>query len=889
MKILFSMRHPGALRNFGSTVRELVRRGHQIHLSFMMQGARANGCLPSDLAQPERVTHAEVAGRTNRAWSGLARGVRAWSDYLRYLEPEYRRAQKLRERAARRVPAALVAMMGWPGIETRACRWALATLLLWLERALPTDPAVDAEIAAQEPDVVLVTPLVDLGSDQVEYLRSARRQRVRTGLCVHSWDNLTNKGRIRIQPDRIYLWNERQKREAVEMHGVPAAHVVITGAPVYDQWFGRRPSITREQFCVKAGLPSDRPFLLYLCSSAFIAPQETVFVQRWVQTLRAASIECVRKAAVLVRPHPTNRQPWNAIELGPHISVWPTAGTDPIDDASKNDFYDSLYYCAAAIGVNTSAQIEAGIIGRPVFTVQSEQHEATQEGTLHFHHLLEAGGGLLHHAADLDQHLGQLAQGLDGCPETAAKLRGFVQTFVRPHGLDVPATPRIADAIEELGRLSRPAPEPLGLRLRLLRAVLFSLVSTQHGTANLVRIVRKRMRQLDARTVSGWLLGPLFRVSTLASRWRPARRFIQTQIAPRASPRVNPDHPTEAMVAVPRLIDKLHRGNRPLIIGPWLQEVGLEVLYWRPFLRWMTTYRSFDPERVIVVSRGGVASWYRDIGTRYVDVFDFFTPAQVTPRRPSDSVDRPTAARALTALDREIVKLVKRTLEQRGADLLHPMHMYRLFEPYWHGSRSIDLVESHASFECLPTIDAADVVGALPDDYVAVRFDHNGPFPPTEDNRNFAHRLLGQLTETTEVVLLNPGFVLDDHRDLDPEVRRRVHGIGHLLAPRTNLAVQSMVISRARAYVGNYGGLAFLAPFCGSRTLAFYSSPAHVAVQHLELMARATAKLQRGSFVALEVGAPDPLPLILSEHPAASMDSHVPVASQPAHVRNGAE
>ena len=43
------------------------------------------------------------------------------------------------------------------------------------------------------------------------------------------------------------------------------------------------------------------------------------------------------------------------------------------------------------------------------------------------------------------------------------------------------------------------------------------------------------------------------------------------------------------MVAVPRLIDKLHRGNRPLIIGPWLQEVGLEVLYWRPFLRWMTT------------------------------------------------------------------------------------------------------------------------------------------------------------------------------------------------------------------------------------------------------------------------------------------------------------
>jgi len=887
MKILFSMRHPGALRNFGSTVRELARRGHQIHLSFMMQGGRANRYLPSDLAQPERVTHAEVTVRTNRAWSGLARGVRAWSDYLRYLEPEYRRAQKLRERATRRVPAALVAMSGWPGIETRAGRRALATLLLWLERALPTDPALDAEIETQEPDVVLVTPLVDLGSDQVEYLRSARRQRVRTGLCVHSWDNLTNKGRIRIQPDRIYLWNERQKREAVEMHGVPAEHVVVTGAPVYDQWFGRRPSTTREKFCAKAGLPSDRPFLLYLCSSAFIAPQEAAFVQRWVQTLRAASVERVREAAVLVRPHPVNRQPWNATALGPHVSVWPTAGTDPIDDASRNDFYDSLYYCAAAIGVNTSAQIEAGIIGRPVFTVQSEQHAATQEGTLHFHHLLEAGGGLLHHAADLDQHLGQLAQGLTGCPEHAAKLRGFVQTFVRPHGLDVPATPLIADAIEELGRLSRPAPEPRGLRLRLLRAVLSPLVSAQHGTANLFRIVRKRVQQLNAPAVSGWLLGPLFRTSTLALRWRPARRFIQTHVAPRVIPRLNPDHPTEAMIAVPRLIDKLHRSNRPLIIGPWLQEVGLEVLYWRPFLRWITTCRQFDPERVIVVSRGGVASWYKDIGAKYVDVFDFFTPAQVTPL-PSASADGPTAASALTALDRDIVKLVKQTFEQRDADLLHPMHMYRLFDPYWQGRRSIDLVESHASFERLPTIDAADVVGALPDDYVAVRFYHNGPFPPTEDNRNFVHRLLGQLTETTEVVLLNPGFALDGHRDLNPEVRRRVHRIGHLLAPRTNLAVQSTVISRARAYVGNYGGLAFLAPFCGSRTLAFFSSPAHVAAHHLELMSRAAAKLQRGSFVALDVEALDPLSLILSDHPAASTDSHVAAASEPAHVRNGA-
>ena len=34
MKIVFSMRHSGALRNFASTVEELARRGHRIHLIF---------------------------------------------------------------------------------------------------------------------------------------------------------------------------------------------------------------------------------------------------------------------------------------------------------------------------------------------------------------------------------------------------------------------------------------------------------------------------------------------------------------------------------------------------------------------------------------------------------------------------------------------------------------------------------------------------------------------------------------------------------------------------------------------------------------------------------------------------------------------------------------
>ena len=44
--------------------------------------------------------------------------------------------------------------------------------------------------------------------------------------------------------------------------------------------------------------------------------------------------------------------------------------------------------CSSDLGVNTSAMIEAAILGRPVLSVLAPEFAATQEGTVHFHYLL---------------------------------------------------------------------------------------------------------------------------------------------------------------------------------------------------------------------------------------------------------------------------------------------------------------------------------------------------------------------------------------------------------------------------------------------------------------------------------------------------------------------
>jgi hypothetical protein len=447
VKILFVMRSTVYVRNFESTLRLLAQRGHRVHLA-----APPHRTLDDDLVERlcrdcEGITAGPPPAREPYGWSLLGEAVRQGIDYLRYLGPEYAEAPKLRARALRTAPPFVTRLLAWPGVRSAGGRTLLTRVLRSVDRHLPQDPQVTRYIREQAPDLVLVTPLVEPGSPQSEYLRSARALGIRTGLCVHSWDNLTNKGLIHDPLDVVTVWNDAMKREAIEQHSVPEDCIAVTGAAAYDQWFTWKPATDRAIFLRMVGLPVDRPYLFYVCSSKFIAPDEPPFIRKWITELRRLS-DVLHRTSVLVRPHPQNADAWKATDLGDleGVSVWPAAGRNPVDADSRAEYFDSMYHSAAVVGVNTSAQIEAGIVGREVFTVLTDEFRDAQEGTPHFQHLKQVNGGLLTVARDFREHAAQLERqvqsGADGERAT------FVQAFVRPWGLTQPATPRMVQALE---------------------------------------------------------------------------------------------------------------------------------------------------------------------------------------------------------------------------------------------------------------------------------------------------------------------------------------------------------------------------------------------------------------------------------------------------------
>jgi hypothetical protein len=358
---------------------------------------------------------------------------------------------------------------------------------------------VDALFDRVAPDVLVLTPLLYFGSQQPDFVRAARQRGIPSVLCVGSWDHLTTKGLIHEVPDRVVVWNEAQREEARQFHGVPPDRVVVTGAQPYDHWFSFRPGSTRDAFCARVGLRPDRPYILYLCSSPFIAPEEVPFVRRWIRAVRTSGSAAVREAGLLIRPHPQNAAQWRDVDLQEaNAAIWPRAGANPVDAAARGDYFDAMHHSVGVVGVNTSALIESGIVGRPVYSIVDRDFAATQEGTLHFRHLTSVNGGLLHLAATLDEHTGQLAALLQDPVAASHAPRAFVEAFVRPHGLDVAATPRVVAAVEAAAAL-RPRPEPVSRSRTLLQALL-----TPVAAATLLAAVDPDKRR---RVVQEWRRG----------------------------------------------------------------------------------------------------------------------------------------------------------------------------------------------------------------------------------------------------------------------------------------------------------------------------------------------------------------------------------------------
>ena len=850
MNILFLARHFGYFRHYESVILELSRRGHSLHLAVDREETSGGRDMVERWAHDAPGITMGWTPDRDADWLWLATRLRLAQDFLRYQDPRYDRAVQLRRRAEGRLPTVALSVLLLMGYRTRPGRLMLQVWLSALERAVRPSPELAAFLQAHRPDALLVTPLVELGSPQTDHMRAAMRARVPTALCVGSWDHLSSKSRIRDAPDRVFVWNETQRREAVELHGVDADSVVVTGAQCFDQWFGRSPATSRLEFLEALGLDPARPLILWVCSSLFRgSPRESELVEEWLGRLRSVSDPRLREANVLVRPHPQRLDEWRAADLSSYgrVAVHPASAGNDV----KTLYFDTLFHASVVVGINTSALIEAGVVGRPVLSVVDERYAHNQEGTLHWPYLVEVGGGLLQVAHGFDEHVAQLCDALQG---PVPRHDQFVQAFVRPHGLEVAATPRLADAVEELAALRVSHRAGAGGTAVLLRPMLYPLIWFLRARNEWV-FLRKRAKRSLKRAWHGTQRALRQAAKTLVLK-RVRSQPPQPLLSKSERQQIRGERLFEGVEEVEEIkevLSRITRSGRPVFVGPWLSETGFELLYWIPFLQWAKSHANIRDDRLVVISRGGSWSWYRHLTTHYHDVFDFYSPDEFLRRNEGRIAEQSGQQKHVdvSMFDDEILRHVEHATGIRERDLIHPSLMYRLFRLFWRQQASIGLVQGYTVHRKMTAPPLGALREQLPTEYVAAKFYTNRGLPDTPQNRAFIGSYLAQLSANHDVVLLDTGVRFDDHGDFSPQSRGRLHRVDHLMTPRNNLDVQTRIIGGARAFVGTYGGFSYLAPLCGINTLALYSNPAGFRVDHLEIAKRVFIEIGAASFLPM--------------------------------------
>lgn len=449
MRVLIVLQHVNFYRNLDGVARALSTRGSEV---IVLQGSRLDdekvraklsrkmrfAGRSFELAQAE-VPNVTVGyrpapkGRFYRAKS-QARFLVNRSIYLRKDHPAPHRVTRgLEKKLSPTLRRA---------VHTRVGRYLLSSprvLRAWrlVEQVLPPSRMIVQLLRSVDPDVVLVSPAVwPKDTVEADYIRASKHLGIPTVGYINSWDNLTSKGTLPVLPDLLLVWNEALASEAETLHDVPREKIRATGAPHLDHFFEYANTVDEEP-------GPDRPYLVYLCSSESLIPSEVHLVDALADALDRHLGEAA--PLLVVRPHPVNAGPWASYERR-GVVVDPRDGEQADTPAAWREYFSQLRGACCVFGLNTTAFLEAVVADVPCLTIVGEASRAAQDPTGHFRHLL--AGQFLEVAPDVDGVAQRVARICAGADDRASERRAFAESFLRPHGIDLPASTVIADEIE---------------------------------------------------------------------------------------------------------------------------------------------------------------------------------------------------------------------------------------------------------------------------------------------------------------------------------------------------------------------------------------------------------------------------------------------------------
>lgn len=214
----------------------------------------------------------------------------------------------------------------------------------------------------------------------IPLIKEAKGAKIPTLCVVLSWDNLLTCGLMPTRPDRLLVWNEMMKEEAIALHYYPPEKVCVTGPPGFDFYQDPHSYLDRKTFFQKRGLDPAKKLVTVATSPTGTITNQTFILDTLLEGIKRNCF--AEPVQILCRIHPKSLQDRSVFEpfhaKGVHVDFpgrysqalqW-----DP-DRSEMASLANTLRQTDVLVTVASTVAVEAAIVDTPIVLVAYDPEE----------------------------------------------------------------------------------------------------------------------------------------------------------------------------------------------------------------------------------------------------------------------------------------------------------------------------------------------------------------------------------------------------------------------------------------------------------------------------------------------------------------------------------
>ena len=254
---------------------------------------------------------------------------------------------------------------------------------------------------------------------------------------------------------------------------------------------------------------------------------------------------------------------------------------------------------------------------------------------------------------------------------------------------------------------------------------------------------------------------------------------------------------------------RVKKSPRRVWFGPFVGEVGYELLYWRGFVAASIDRLGLHPADVGVISRGGVRGWYSSMVSNYSDLYSIGGEALV------QDLQTDTYPIAFDHRHKSLVTMINGSRRY----WIHPNLMHQAIAEFKSFPERLSRLENVIAHRPITSEDLllanpevartwSVILRKLPKEFVTVKF-YSGS---NLNNTKYVDRITRTLIALArDVPLIGLGMTVTtgSHSDWTSKFPGVQHVLG-AIDPSINLGIQSLLISHSMGFLGTYGGFSYL-------------------------------------------------------------------------------